>query len=456
MKLLIKFLTPEYLTAFVFIISITLFISISLWRSNDIIHRIVLMFLIMCGSIILINGLFDIFPQKIDSIQDFIPTSLKIADMIRSGITNIYVNFGNFLDDKIERVFVYTFWVGLIFVITKDSIPAGSFLSSIFGALTIYMIYHIAKDLFDSKTAKLTALLLALSPFYIYMSCVIMRDTMVTFVITLFYRIWLLYDKAPERRYLWLMILTLFLVGLLRPPMMIVILSSILIFKLFFEKRENQSLGTIIFTKYLKIVFVMFGILILGAYFTGAINIKSIMESRLGSSIKYTQMETINNKIEGNSGAGSFYYPVPKHDSIVSILEYMPLLVVYFIASPFPWQITKATQLAALADSSVIWVICFLFFLEARSFARRNKKWAIILFTYLILGICASSIVQTNMGGSERHRIMFTIFLLPFAAHKILNWRRGKKREHELRGRYLVRGSHRSVWKGGTIFGTGR
>jgi hypothetical protein len=109
------------------------------------------------------------------------------------------------------------------------------------------------------------------------------------------------------------------------------------------------------------------------------------------------------------------------------------LLTVYFLGSPFPWQIQKAIHLFALMDSAVLWVIYVLFFLEAKTFLRKNKKWAVILFTYLIFGVCSSGIVQTNVGGSQRHRLMFTILMLPFAVHRLVVLWQPKKREQKHR-----------------------
>lgn len=377
-------------------------------------------------AFIISNALFKFFPLKVDSVEDYIPAGLSIGKIIRGGVTNFLESWYRLIHDKF---LAYTFWVGLIFAITDESIVAASFLSSVFGALIIYMVFHITKDLYDIRTAKWTALLLTLSPFFIFISSVIMRDTMVTFFICWFYRLWLLHDKTPKKRYLWLMTFALLYAGYLRPPIMVVIISSLLTYKLFFEKKEDQSQALRMLIKYAKSGIVVIGFLVLAAYFTGIISIKSIIENRLTSGIKYVEIDEINKRLKGAEEAKSNYYPVPKHDSPITIIKYMPLLIVYFLASPFPWQVQKATQLLAMFDSMMLWFVYLFFMLEFRSFIKRNKKWAVILFSYFILGICSSSIVQTNVAGSERHRIMFTFLMLPFAVHRLVTWWYGKKRK---------------------------
>lgn len=428
MKLIIRMLDPHFLTGLVFIVSIIFLLFIGFWRNRDYLIYCIFIFLILCASFILLNGIFKVFPLKVDSIEDYIPAGMTVANNLRAGVTGFVESLPRLIQDKF---LAYTFWVGVIFAITGNSLIAASFLSSIFGALTIYMVFHIAKDIYDVRTARLTVLLLAISPFFIFISSVIMRDTMVTFFICWFYRTWLLYDKIPERKYLWLMTFILLATGLLRPPIMFVIIASIMIYKLFFEKRENQSRYFRMLVKYMKVVIVLFGLVLAVATVTKTIDVKAIIQSRLGSGLKYTEMEQINQRISRSESAGSYYYPVAKHDSPLTILTYLPLLVAYFMASPFPWQVHKMTALFAVMDSAVLWAIYLLFFMEIRSFIKRNKKWAVVLFSYIFLGVCASSIVQANVSAAQRHRIMFTVLILPFAVHRLVSWWYGERQKQK-------------------------
>lgn len=427
MKLLINILDPAFLTGIAFIVFIICFLFIGLYHNHDYLIYIIILFTILCGTFIILNNLVTILPTKVDSLEDYIPAGLTVSKIFRLGIASIFDNASHLFEDK---YFVYTFFLGLVFAITGDSMLAGAFLSSILGAFTIYFVFHIAKDLFDIKTARLTALLLALSPFYIYIASVIHRETMVLFSITWFFRTCLLYDNTKKTSYLLLSVFVLILVGLLRPAIMLVIIVAFINYMVFFYKVSKRNRHGKVIVSLVKFILVILAILAILGVLSGIINIKSIIDTQLGSGLQYTEMELINKKIGYTSSiASSSYYPVPQHDSLLSIIRYMPLLTVYFLASPFPWQIQKAIHLFALMDSAVLWVVYLLFFLEAKSFFRKNQKWAVILFTYLFFGICTSAIVQTNIGGSQRHRLMFTILMLPFAVHRLVLWWEPKKRQ---------------------------
>jgi len=430
MKLLIALLNPPVFIGVVFMLVVFSFLFVYLWRRRTPIVYLLFLFLSTCALFIIANEAFHMIHMRLDSVEDYIPQALCVAEGLRSGpfafiCDNYYVKIFS------TPFFPYTIPLGVVFAFSQDSIVAGNFISSIFGALTIYMLYHITKDLFGKQTALLAALMLAISPFFIFISSVIMRDTMVVFLIAWFYRLWLLHDKTPTRKIEILMVVSLLIMGILRPAIMAVVVGTAMMYKIYFDKQHSKHY----IAKFIRSMTIVVGIITVLLLITGTVDLKSLKDNRLTSGLKYTSLEGINDKIGNNLDAGSRYYPVPKFNSLSDIVTHIPLLVAYFMASPFPWDPLVRMQSFALLDSLGLWVIYLLFFLQIRSFWRENRKWAIILFAYLFLGILAASVVQTNVGGSQRHRIMFTTLMLPFAAHQIWLWLPIKKRKKVAAGR---------------------
>jgi 4-amino-4-deoxy-L-arabinose transferase-like glycosyltransferase len=420
MRKLIYIFDPPTFIGLTMILVTLAFLVYMMARKRESYLLIIFIFVSGCSVFIMMNQVFDLIHMRIDSFDDYIPEGFLVADSLRGGPGEAISDFIKFFRTPF---FLYTIPLGILFALSQNSFVAGNFLSAIFGALTIYMMYHITKDLFDQKTALLTSLLLAISPFFIFISSVMMRDTMVLFFITWFYRLWLLYEKTPTLKTKLLMIFALLCMGFLRSAIMVVVLGTAMVYKMYFDVQRSRKF----FSKLFRFALVIIGIAGVLLVLSGTVDLKDLKSNPLVSGLKYTSLEGINDKIGKNLDAGSRYYPVVKNDSMVEVAKNAPLLVLYFMCAPFPWEVVKQLQYFALLDSMILWVVYFLFFLAVPRFYRQNRKWALILFGYIFLGVWAASIVQTNVGGSQRHRIMFTTFILPFAAHQLMYWWSGKK-----------------------------
>lgn len=428
-KLLSKLIDPTVLAGFAFMLIIISFICLYIWRNRGLLPFTLLAFMLMSFFIIILNYVFNLVPMNPDTLNVYIPAAQSYSKNLRF-FGDLLAELGNLklslnIDDKYIG---YTLPLGIVFFIFDNSVIAGSLVSTIFSGLTIFMIYQFAKELFDEDTAKISILLLAFSPYYIFISSVIMRDTIVVFFIIWYYRLWLLYEKKPLLKYKILIVFVILYLGMLRPAIMAIIVSTSILYKLFFDRNPYQSKATIMIKKYIKILIIsLFAFVTLGVV-SGYVNMQTIKDYRLLSGLKYTDIAEINQRVEFSEDAGSSYFQdIRKYQTPMDIIKNLPLLSVYFMASPFPWQVGKGKQYIALMDASVLWVIYLLFFMQARKFYRRNKKWAIIIYSYLLLGIPAAAMLQTNIGSAQRHRIMFTVIMLPFAANQIISMVKSKK-----------------------------
>lgn len=405
------FLEPDFLTYLIFSSIIMMALSINLWRKRGFLQYLLIIFFLICFCIITLNYLKPFLPQHSDSFRFYIPNALKHADAWRKSIIDSIFTVS--VKDFIAGNPAYVYPLGLVFFLSENSLACARLFSTVFGLMLVYVLYHLTKDLFDERTAKLTALLLACSPYYMLLSCSILRDVHAVFFLIWFFRLWVQYEKVHTNKIRILMLISLFCLGMLRPPVFLVIMSVILLYKTAFNiKKKSNVMMTI-----LKLGLVL---TCLSYTLNYLYNDQSFKDVRLLKGVQYAQLDNMMKRNVGSSDADSGYAKELHYSSFSEAMLYLPLLSIYFMCSPFPWMVQKTNQALAIIDSSVLWFLYIFFFLELWPYWKTNKKWANIIFTYLLMGICSASLIQGNMGAAVRHRLLFTALILPFAAHGLL------------------------------------
>jgi 4-amino-4-deoxy-L-arabinose transferase-like glycosyltransferase len=404
-------LEPNFLGFLVFSGFILIVVMLMFLRKRSFIEQLSIIYFFICFFIIALDYFKPLLPLQEDSTRYYIPTALGHAKEWRYSIIASIFTF-----DIKEFIFgrpAYIYPLSLVFYLFNDSLQAARLFSSIFGILTIFALYKLVEELYDTRTAKFATILLAASPYYLFISCSILRETMTLFFLIWFFRLWMLYDRAPSKKGLLLMLFALLYAGLSRPALMLVLVVVVTIYKtgLNFEKKN------LLITRIIKIGIVT------AAFIFISVNISadsSLTQVRIVKGLQYADLDQMISRAQRSGEGDSGYTGEFKYTNYYEAFLYCPILSMYFMCSPFPWMVKKNTQLLALMDSSVLWVLYIFFFLEIKSFWRRNRKWASILFTYLFIGIIGASLIQGNMGAAVRHRLMFTLIILPFAAHNIL------------------------------------
>ena len=94
-------------------------------------------------------------------------------------------------------VFTYSVFGENLFVV--------QFMQSLFGALTCFIIYLIAKNIFDKKTAVISALIFTFYPLFIWYTARIWTETLLTFLLSILVLSLVKFMKAPSNiKALWL------------------------------------------------------------------------------------------------------------------------------------------------------------------------------------------------------------------------------------------------------------
>jgi len=101
-------------------------------------------------------------------------------------------------------------------------------------------------------------------------------------------------------------------------------------------------------------------------------------------------------------------------ENIFELIYYSPILLIRFLFSPYPWDLSNTKYAFAYLDSIFI---CFLFFIIFYNLLlKKIDNYKILLFSFLFLFIL--SIFEISFTGSVRHRLPFIITLLPCLVSK--------------------------------------
>ena len=113
----------------------------------------------------------------------------------------------------------------------------------------------------------------------------------------------------------------------------------------------------------------------------------------------------------GNYSSGEASFPewiIPKKS--IELVYKAPLKLVYFLFSPFPWDVKKMSLLIGMFDAVLYIYFVYLIFRNIKIILHDEKLRTIlfILFSYLIV----FGLVAGNFGTSIRHRLKFFLLIL--------------------------------------------
>ena len=137
---------------------------------------------------------------------------------------------------------------------------------------------------------------------------------------------------------------------------------------------------------------------------------------------------SIINVVNGSIGSNYPAFLVPKNS-----LEFFPKIVlrlIYFLYSPFPWDIKRSAHILGLFNSVLM------IYLSIKFWMNRKKIWKIpeirFIFLLLVSYIVIYGLGSGNFGTSIRHQTKFIFILICLAAPKLKNFNPFYKRKYNL------------------------
>lgn len=280
--------------------------------------------------------------------------------------------------------------------------------SILFGLGSVFLGWLIAKKLWDNSTAIKVGWTIALFPTLVSYSVLIMRETYICFFLLLAIYGVVNWSRLKDYKSIFLATFgfigaTFFhgasIIGLIIFILIITLDSFKKSFKLILLKKINlQSLIAIILS-----------LIILGSYVSNKIDIPYLDNFKNATDPDNLKI-VINSKVRGEAS----YPEWTKIHSNSELFYKIPIRSVYFILSPFPWEVKKPSHLFGLFDSLLYATLVFLIFLNFKVIWRDpalKNILIILLFYFIVFGVGVG-----NFGTGIRHRSKFVIELILLAA----------------------------------------
>lgn len=400
-----------------FALVIGLFLTWYVFLNRSILSFIMLLFFISCLLVIITNYIWHYIP--IAHLAGDGGMYHLIASEISSDLRQNF--WGNLIADYgMVDIPAYTLLLGVLYYLFGSSEIVGQLLSVLAGVGIIWNLYHLALRLFNRRVANLTIIMLMFCPYLWYLSIRLLRDTIIIFLITLFFRMLAEIQfnstlTAKIGQY-FIAIAAIFYLGFLRPPLLMLLMLSFIVFLI---------TATKIKTKLKIIVF----LIIVSCGSIGILSYSKIdNNSILAAGLSYMKLQNINEGINyEKTHADSFYKHGVQYNNITDVTKNMLFAIFYFMFSPLPWTIKKARYLLGLVDSVQIMILTYFFAKGFKVLYKYRQDIALSLLIFLLVGISIGGILVHDAGTALRYRSMFTYVIFPVAAFGLLEfWQKFK------------------------------
>jgi len=318
-----------------------------------------------------------------------------------------------------EKMYAYSFLVSKLFniFIANKIIPI--FCSILISIFSVILFYKTLNLFLDEKSSISGTWVYALFPSFINYSVLPLREIYIQFFILLQLHFFIRYllDKKLSR-FIWFAFIIIILfphyylhggVILIIFPMFIYVFSVEMHKLLFDEFKENKNLKM-----FSLIILSMCFVFLLVDYYENFIFKIPYLSNIPYNSIKALDLNPIFQKFsfyqKGNLTFPSFLIP----SSNLEFIILLPVRLIYFLFSPFFWQINNISHLFALLDS-LIYFLLILVIIFNYNIIKKNKILFFCLITFIFLAL-VFLIGTGNSGTAIRHRAKFAVLILTVCA----------------------------------------
>lgn len=394
------------------IIAIWLFFVIK--KNNSILNFLLVAFLLR-SSCLLLDQYFITLP---DSTADAVRYEFRAFSYSKNDGLKIIFNL--FQDDSffISRI------ISIFYTLLDRSPMMAKAFSVWMGVGSVYLIYKLAFELWGQRAAIKAGWVAALFPSLILYSAIILKESYIIFFFIYGLIGCVLFIKEKKISNFIQACFGLLVVSIINGAMIFGIITF-LIYVLFDLVRKKNFL--IYKNKILTVLLSLVILLPIYFYVTGHYAIP-----KYGNFEKLTDIENILNKIAFSSrnstqfGASGAAYPewlIPKN--LEEIIYLSPIRMIYFLYSPFPWDIKRLSHLVGLLDSLLYIYLSICFWKNRKKcFQDPSLRFLILVFMISIFIYCWG---VGNFGTGIRHRSKFVGILLALVAPRIIKIQFSKK-----------------------------
>lgn len=316
----------------------------------------------------------------------------------------------NLIDSFTTSGYVYSWIISIFYSLFGVRSPL--FMQSVnvfLGVMVVFNVYKITELIYnDKKVSKIAAFISAIYPTMALYSAITLREAFFTYFATagmIFFVKWLRKNGIIT----FLISNLLFLISsLFHTAGFFLIFSAfiILLIKLF------KTLKKKIFP-FKKIVLVFVGILLILVMFTTGIGLNKIIGLLNAGNIEEALISTQLNYQAGRTAFPSFLTP----NSLEGTILLSPIRLLYFVFSPFIWDISAAGDIFGLIDALIL-IYIFLNIFKFKKY-KQYKNDVVTLIFFILIVLLATSFGVNNIGTAIRHRAKFIPILISLASYNI-------------------------------------
>ncbi|MDF9845164.1 MULTISPECIES: glycosyltransferase family 39 protein [unclassified Paenibacillus] len=286
----------------------------------------------------------------------------------------------------------YTYLATSVYYIFGSNPVFMMLLNVLWGTLSIILIYRIGSELFNEKSGKLAAFILAFWPSHILFSAMNMRDSLATILIlALLLNLikWIKYSKGSS-----LFLVVVLLIGniMIRQQNAALLGGTVLpLIVLFAIKRAHPLL---------KPIWVIAG-------FGGLLGLFGVAW-KLGY-LSALDISYVIREMNYRTDGGSAYLTSMQYSSWLDIIIYAPVRLIFFLFTPFLWQAYNLQQALSAVESLILMFFSAVVIKNIRLLRGVSKnKLAMTAFILIcFIGLLANSIIDSNTGTAVRHKLQF-------------------------------------------------
>ena len=303
----------------------------------------------------------------------------------------------------------FFYFVGALYYVFGRNQLLVQFVNGTIGALTVVVIYAIAKQLFDVEVAQWAARFMAFFPQVVFWSGAIYKDPAVMFCIAVcMYAVLKLSVKLSLRHVGLFVAAALVLMSLRFYVFYFVAFATLSTFVLAQRRGVMASVASYI------VVFAVF----LGA-FAFAASRETLEQQKSYLSFERLQITRTDQAMWGQSALEQADVSTPQ-----GALAALPTGLVYLLFAPFPWALRGIRQMLTLPETLVWYALWPALIRGLMQTFRHRVRQALPILVFAASLTIAYAVFQGNVGTAYRQRTQVTMFYFIFMAAGLVHRRR--------------------------------
>ncbi len=300
--------------------------------------------------------------------------------------------------DSVQVGYFYT--VGTLYYIFGVGRFIPVLLNCVIGSMTAVPIFRITRELHGRESARAAATLTTFFPSVMLWSTLLIRDSLVIFVM-----VWIISLVMDLRREFSLMKLATFVgllmvLGTLRQYLFIIV-GVCAVFSFLIGKAGKTGRSVVVGMLAIVALFAVVRYAGFGVWELERASLQNLaLQRQFNSSVA--------------DAAGSFRPEVDISEPVAA-LTYLPIGMLYFLGSPFPWQALSTTQFMALPDVLFWYLLLPPIFFGLGHIVRNRFRDASMVILCITAVTVLYSLVEGNVGIIFRHRAQVIVPFMVFA-----------------------------------------